>query len=205
MSRKSIERRRQIAETAIKLFLQKGVQGTSIRDIAKALNISTGTLYYYFASKDEIIDTVADVSAQAVDDTREYYRSLGNISPTEALRKCIIQMVLRGQEARDRILFLNREYRTLSSARANGLMETVQQYIHFFEHLLDEGIRAGEFKVENTRLAAFNIYISQQEWALRRWLLRETFTAEEFAEQQADFILRSISVKAHEVVESLTK
>lgn len=201
MTQKYIEKRQQIAECAIKLFLKQGVQGTSMRDIAKALGISVASLYYYFESKNDIIDMVTDLGAQAVDRTREFYRSLGNISTTEALRKCIIQVLLIGEQSRDRILFFNREYPTLSPSRANALKESVEQLVRFLEHLLDEGIRAGEFEVENIRLVAFNIYISQQEWALRRWLLRGTLTAEEFAEQQANFILSSICVANHVVAQ----
>ena len=195
MTQRSIEKRHQIVEVAIKLFLSQGVQGTSMRDIANAIGTSAANLYYYFRSKDEIIDSVAELGVRSVNVTRDYYRSLGNISPTEALRKCIVQMILSPDH--DRILFFNREYRSLSPARGSELMATVRQYISFFEHIVDEGIRAGEFKMDNAKLVAFNIYISQQEWALRRWLLRDTLTAEEFAEQQADFILRSICVSNH--------
>jgi AcrR family transcriptional regulator len=198
MTQKYNEKKRQIADVAIKLFLSQGVQGTSIRDIAEAVGTSAANLYHYFRSKDEIIDSVAELGVRSVNVTRDYYRSLGNISPTEALRKCIVQMILSPDH--DRILFFNREYRSLSPARGSELMATVRQYISFFEHLLDEGIRAGEFRIENTRLVAFNIYISQQEWALRRWLLRDTLTAEEFAERQADFILKSICPPTHVLV-----
>jgi AcrR family transcriptional regulator len=194
MKQKSIEKKQQIADAAIKLFLQHGVQGTSMRDIAKALNISTGSIYHHFKSKDEIIDLVAELGAQGVEDTRAYYRSLGNVSPKEALRKCIIQLIARTSAGRANILFFNREWRALSPSRAAALTESVRRYISFFEHLLDEGIRADEFKLENPKLVAFNIWASQQEGVLRGWFLKESFTVEEFAERQADFILNSISI-----------
>jgi hypothetical protein len=60
--------------------------------------------------------------------------------------------------------------------------------------LVDEGIKAGEFESDNPKLVAFNIYISQQEWSMRRWLLRGALGAEEYAEQQANFIIKSITV-----------
>jgi len=192
MRRKSNEKKRQIAEIAIKLFLQHGVQGTSMRDIAEACGTSVANLYYYFKSKDEIIDRVGEVGASAVSTTRDYYRSLGNISPTETLCKCIKQMILSADP--DRILFFNREYRSLSPIRASELQDTVRQYISFFEHLVDEGIKAGEFESDNPKLVAFNIYISQQEWSMRRWLLKGALKAEEYAEQQANFIIKSIAV-----------
>ena len=186
------EKRRTIADAAIKLFLQEGVQETSIRDIAKALDISTGSLYHYCKSKSEIIDMVAELNTQYVDVIREYYKSLGNMSLQDVLRKCILQTVRLAHQNRSNILFLNRNFQILSPSRGEKLTESVRQSIKFFENLLDEGIRSGEFKIENSRMVAFNIWVLGMEWVLRRWFWEGRLTAEEFAEQQADFILEMI-------------
>jgi len=186
------EKRRLIADAAIKLFLQQGVQETSIRDIAKALDISTGSLYHYYKSKSEIIDMVAELSSQYVDMIREYYKSLGNMSLKDVLRKCILQTVRLAHQNRASILFLNRNYGILSPSRGAKLTESVRQSISFFENLLDEGVRSGEFTIENTRIVAFNIWVLGMEWVLRRWFWEDRLTDEEFAEQQADFILEKI-------------
>ena len=44
-----------IERASIALFLEKGVNGTSVRDIAEACGISEGTLYRHFHSKDAMI------------------------------------------------------------------------------------------------------------------------------------------------------
>jgi len=186
------EKRRTIADAAIKLFLQEGVQETSIRDIAKALDISTGSLYHYCKSKTEIIDMVAELNTQYIDVIREYYKSLGNMSLQDVLRKCILQTVRLAHQNRSNILFLNRNFQILSPSRGEKLTESVRQSIKFFENLLDEGIRSGEFKIENSRMVAFNIWVLGMEWVLRRWFWEGRLRAEEFAEQQADFILEMI-------------
>ena len=186
------EKRRLVADAAIKLFLHQGVQGTSIRDIAEALEISIGSLYYYYKSKSEIIDVVAEINSQYVDEIREYYKNLGNMSLKDALRKCIVQTVRLAHQNRAGILFLNRDFTLLSPSRREKLTESVRQTISFFENLLDEGIRSGELKTENSRMVAFNIWVLGMEWVLRRWFWEDRFTAEEFAEQQADFILNKI-------------
>jgi len=192
MKRDTNKRKQEIIDAAITLFLKQGVQETSLREIAVSLGISKSTILYYFHSKDEIIDQVANNGAQRVNTIREYYRSLGNIKPSDGLRKCIIRFLV-GSHWRN-VLFFNREFKSLPPARSEGLSTSVREYINFFEHLLDEGIRIGEFKMDDPFLVAFNIWTTEQEWALRHWLLKESFNNEEFAEKQADFILSAILV-----------
>lgn len=199
---KAKDKRIFIVESAIKLFLRKGVQGTSMRDIAKSVEMTTSNLYHYFQSKDEIIDLAAEINTQSLVYYQEYYRSLGDISLSEALRKIIMQLVLLADKNHDMAVFCTREYLNFSPARASLLSGLVNEYIIFFEGLLNEGIRTGEFKVENPRLVAFNIWVLQQEWAMRRWFWRGKITAEEFAKQQADLILGSIMIKRYPPVEA---
>ena len=54
------ERRLTIIEAAAELFLSHGSAGVSMRDIAKAANISRATLYTYFGNKNEVFDAAVD-------------------------------------------------------------------------------------------------------------------------------------------------
>jgi AcrR family transcriptional regulator len=47
--------RDRIEQAAIRLFVEKGVTETSIRDIARAVDLSEGALYRHFESKDELV------------------------------------------------------------------------------------------------------------------------------------------------------
>ena len=51
-------RRREILDAAEKLFEQKGFQRTTISDIAQAMNVAQGMLYYYFKSKEELLGDI---------------------------------------------------------------------------------------------------------------------------------------------------
>lgn len=48
------ERRKQILFKALELFVTKGFSETKITDIAQALNISTGLLFHYYESKEQL-------------------------------------------------------------------------------------------------------------------------------------------------------
>ena len=47
--------RDRIEKAAIRLFVEKGVAETTVRDIARAVDISEGALYRHFVSKDELV------------------------------------------------------------------------------------------------------------------------------------------------------
>lgn len=49
------KRREQILDAAVKLFCEKGYEGTTIRDIARKVGVTEGLLYYYFDGKDALI------------------------------------------------------------------------------------------------------------------------------------------------------
>src|SRR5713226_6743243 len=52
---KSLETRFQILQIALGLFRQRGLNDTTMRDIAAAADMSLGAAYYYFPSKEAII------------------------------------------------------------------------------------------------------------------------------------------------------
>jgi AcrR family transcriptional regulator len=57
---KSQETRLQILQTALGLFRQRGLDDTTMRGIAEAADLSLGAAYYYFASKEAIIQAYYD-------------------------------------------------------------------------------------------------------------------------------------------------
>ena len=55
-----------IANTAAKLFSSKGYVKTSMEDVAAAAKISKGSIYYYFSTKDEVLDYILSTFMDAV-------------------------------------------------------------------------------------------------------------------------------------------
>lgn len=57
-SRKGIDKRRLILDSALHVFADKGYDGTRISDIARDAQIAYGLVYHYFKNKEEILDTI---------------------------------------------------------------------------------------------------------------------------------------------------
>ncbi|WP_372369097.1 TetR/AcrR family transcriptional regulator [Candidatus Uabimicrobium sp. HlEnr_7] len=53
-----IEKRDTIVRSALEVFVEKGVDGTTIQDIANHANAAGGTLYRYFRSKEELAQSI---------------------------------------------------------------------------------------------------------------------------------------------------
>jgi len=51
-------RRREILITARELFIKNGYEQTSVNEILKIVDIAKGTFYYYFSSKEEVLEAI---------------------------------------------------------------------------------------------------------------------------------------------------
>ncbi len=68
--------RKQVLETARRIFQRKGYAKTTMMDIAKALNKSKSTLYYYFKSKEDIFAAIVeDISEQLQNELMKVIKS----------------------------------------------------------------------------------------------------------------------------------
>src|SRR5437899_1138890 len=59
-------RRAQLLDAAAKLFAVGGFHATSMRDIAKAVGMLSGSIYYHFESKDEMLLAVYEEGLRRV-------------------------------------------------------------------------------------------------------------------------------------------
>jgi len=60
-----------ILEAAVALFAEKGLAGTSTKDIAKKADVSVGLMYHYFKTKDEMFNAIIEDSLASISDFRE--------------------------------------------------------------------------------------------------------------------------------------
>lgn len=80
-----------IIKSSLKIFNEKGFHGASMRDIAKDVNCSLPTLYYYFKNKNDLFEEVA---------IKEFLRLVNNLhssldinsEPEELYTKLIIMI-----------------------------------------------------------------------------------------------------------------
>jgi AcrR family transcriptional regulator len=84
---RSIKRRRQIIQAALKCFSELGYNETNISDICKRANASTGSVYHHFESKEQLatavyLDGIGEYQAgmiKILKKQREAFRGIGSI------------------------------------------------------------------------------------------------------------------------------
>ncbi|MFD8982550.1 TetR/AcrR family transcriptional regulator [Streptomyces sp. NPDC059564] len=82
---KKLRTRRQLAATALELFLERGFDAVSVADVAAAAEVSKPTLFRYFPSKEDLVlDRFADHQDEAARIVRD--REAGR-TPVRALRE----------------------------------------------------------------------------------------------------------------------
>jgi AcrR family transcriptional regulator len=103
--RKRDATRRKLLERALKLFQQRGIEATTMRDIAKAAGMSLGAAYYYFPSKEALVfayyeDNQAELEAMRPTGTvRErlgtiFHGKLETIRPQKKMLSTIVQRLM---------------------------------------------------------------------------------------------------------------
>jgi AcrR family transcriptional regulator len=139
-------------KSSMKLFADKGFDGTSMRDIAKAVGITLPTIYYYFSNKEglygavlqQVIEKFIEATATA---------AVG----VEGIREMLVAMGM----AKHRFIAENREMMLLylremySPKGAVNLNENMEKGVMMLEMLVREGIEKGELRQVDPNIAAW--------------------------------------------------
>src|SRR5258708_38752156 len=60
------DKRQRLVEGACLVLHQQGVEKTTLADIAQAADVPVGNVYYYFKTKDELVQAAIDAHAQDI-------------------------------------------------------------------------------------------------------------------------------------------
>lgn len=179
----AIDPRQEILRTAARLFQEQGYDGTSMNDVAAALNLSKGGLYHHFQSKDEIL---FDLMSHAMDITEEQVlkpvRAIPD--PEERLRSLIRRHIAVVLSEGDReITVMLHENHPLSPALRKSINARKKDYIHFLENLIADVQRARGSKGSVTPRAAAFALLGMINW-IYQWYKPEGALQEQNLVQQ---------------------
>ena len=192
----SERRRNQILDAATKVFVRQGFQRARMDDIVEESGLSKGTLYWYFKSKEDIINAIL----------RRLF--VGDLEHLEGLLQA-------EGTASERLLQLT-NFRVIGMKRMSNLVpiifefyavavhqQWVKQFINeYFEHfrtlleeLIQQGIGNGEFRHVNARNTAIS-FASLYEGLTLHWLMDpQTVQWEILSENSIPMLLDGLKVR----------
>jgi AcrR family transcriptional regulator len=149
-------RKRQIEDVASGLFSAKGYAATSVRDIARAIDLQGGSLYAHIASKEDVLWNIVSRAAERF---HAAVRPLANAneSATERLRKMIRAHVHVITDDSEHALVFLQEWRFLSPERRAQIARQRDAYEAYWRAVIAEGMAEGELRVSDPKMAGLGI------------------------------------------------
>jgi AcrR family transcriptional regulator len=186
-----MDRRSQILQMAGHLFSQRGYHATSIRDLAKALNLQGGSLYAHIASKEELL---LEVVRQAAARFQEVLKSLPQAGPKEKMVALVKGHLRVIAEELPRATVFFHEWKHLSPPLLEEAKALRDRYEEGVQRVIAEGVEQGVFRVANPRLATLFV-LSALNWTYQWYRPEGPMSLEELAEAYAQMVLKALGAE----------
>jgi TetR/AcrR family transcriptional regulator, cholesterol catabolism regulator len=185
-------RRREIDEVASELFHANGYAATSVRDIAKALDIQGASLYAHVASKEDVLWSIVDGAATAFETKAdEAVADTATSDPVERLAALVEAHVDVVTADPERASVFVTEWRHLSAERRAAIASRRDAYEARFRAVIDDGTAVGAFRPTDTALAATFILTALN--GIATWYRPDgRLSADRIADNYIDLALRSL-------------
>jgi len=156
---KKEEKKNNIIDVALKLFSKNGFYNTTIPDIAKALNISVGSMYNYFSSKEVLAKDIMRYTSEILG---EKIKKINNsqISTKEKIKKIVATYFEIADEKPEMIEYFLRIYLSNRDIFKNGCegMICVSAFVTEIMIFFEEGVRNGDLRNQDF-FSAFGLFM----------------------------------------------
>ncbi len=142
LTKKADERKNQILDEALLLFITKGYSETTINDILQAVGIGKGTFYHYFTSKEEVLETsIIRFIDREVEDASQIARR-EDLNANDKISKILLQNASRTEKS----LMIDVLHKP-GNAQLNqkSLVETLKRIAPVLAEVIKQGISEGSY------------------------------------------------------------
>lgn len=180
-----------VLEAAIDVFSEKSFAGSTVQDVAEAVGMLKGSLYYYIDSKDDLLFRILDrAHAEASGILAE--TKLLEAEPLERLRVYLERYIVFFLENIRTMTLYVREWRYLDESHRGRIVAQMRDYEDFVVGLIAEARERGDVDADlDPKYAAFFIIgaiASLPDWYRSGGRERP----EDIARRYADLALRSV-------------
>jgi len=188
-------RRNELLALAADLFAERGLRATTVRDIADAAGILSGSLYHHFDSKESIVD---EILRGFLDELFMRYREiaaadLSSRATLEALVRASYESFDRSHAA---VAIYQTEAKRLSGTeRFAYIADYNREFRELWQRVLTDGVRDGSFRAELDIELAYR-FLRDTVWVAVRWYQPEggPITVDTLAKQYLTIVLDGLTV-----------
>ena len=185
-------RRREILAAASRLFRERGLHATGMREIAGELGMTAGNLYYYFPSKQHLLaycqESTLDQLLALVADAE---RARAQKPAASRLREVLVGHVVALNEATPGSL-AHLEIEEVSPAKRKTLLARRRRYESSLRKLLIEGMASGALRPVDPHLATLAL-LGALNWTVKWFQETGPRSAREVGETFADLLIGGLA------------
>lgn len=186
------DRKDLIFDAARDLFSRGGYHATTMRELARVVDLESGSLYSHIDSKEELLWGIV---SRAVDEFSTRAALVAQeLPPEEKLRQMVrghLEVTVE-QLPSARVFF--HEWEALSPGLRERVRERRDAYQALFRGVIEEGMRQGAFRVEDTRLAT-TFVLSTLNWTYQWFDPDGRLSVDEIADRYTTLILNGLGGK----------
>jgi len=146
-----------IREAATRVISRKGYFQTRPKDVAEEADISVGTIYNYFESKQEIL---VDIFSKEFSDRKDFYQELSerDLPLIDQIKKILKRHFSRLSNHKELMRVIIQERFKPGSKLGRKLNESYSEVIYYIEQLIEEALEKEQIRPCNPKIIAAALF-----------------------------------------------
>jgi AcrR family transcriptional regulator len=191
-SRKTAPAKEQeIIAAAASLFKKKGYRATTLEDIAAAVGMLKGSLYYYIRSKEELLYLVVrDPIRQAYNKLEEIVHS--DLPATDKITQAIANHIAVFHQHYPHIAVYLHDFHNMMQKLQDNTIEAPKEYQRLWAQLLQQGVDSGDLRSDLDVTVAGYAILGMCNWMYRWYTPEGHMSAEAIADVFTKLVLEGL-------------
>jgi len=184
-------KKQEIYREAARLFMEKGYNAASMRDLAEKVKLKASSLYSHIGSKEEILVKICFDNAQRFTEGMDKVEKM-NCSTTLKIETLLKLHIRTAIEETTAVTVFNDEWRHLSEPYLSDFISMRKDYENRFRKIIQEGIAEGELQNINAEVMLYSL-LNSVHW-LHKWYKPEgKIKAEELEKDIIEMMMKGIA------------
>ena len=141
------ERRKELIDTAERLFIAEGYDQTAIRDIVREVKVSQGAFYYYFDSKDDILVAVVEKQLAQMENDFHQIAARNDIDEVAKLNSMASRFLCISASGKKILGYVHQARNATLHMKLMGI-RPFARIAPIMSEVIDNGCKKGRFHVE---------------------------------------------------------